>query len=46
MLERAIYAACKSADLTIVGRHMIVEELGEGSLAPMPDIEVSEPYGY
>jgi hypothetical protein len=33
MLERAIYAACKSADLAIAGRNVIVEEPGEVSLA-------------
>ncbi|WP_109476628.1 LysR family transcriptional regulator [Paraburkholderia sp. C35] len=45
-LEQAIRAARKGAGLAIVDRNMIVEELAEGSLAPMSDIEVSGPYGY
>jgi len=45
-LEQAIHAARKGAGLAIVDRNMIVEELGENSLAPMSEIEVSGPYGY
>lgn len=45
-LEQAIHAARKGVGLAIVDRNMIVEEMAEGSLALMSEIEVSGPYGY
>jgi LysR family glycine cleavage system transcriptional activator len=45
-LEQAIHAARKGAGLAVVDRNMIVEELADGSLARISDIEVSGPYGY
>ncbi|MFL9876277.1 LysR family transcriptional regulator [Paraburkholderia megapolitana] len=45
-LEQAIHAARKGAGLAVVDRNMIVEELAEGSLARMSDVEVTGPYGY
>jgi len=45
-LEQAIHAARKGVGLAIVDRNMIVEELGEGSLALFSEVEVSGPYGY
>jgi LysR family transcriptional regulator, glycine cleavage system transcriptional activator len=45
-LEQAIHAARKGVGLAIVDRNMIVEEVAEGSLAQMSEIEVSGPYGY
>lgn len=45
-LEQAIHAARKGVGLAVVDRNMIVEELAEGSLARMSDVEVSGPYGY
>jgi LysR family transcriptional regulator, glycine cleavage system transcriptional activator len=45
-LEQAIHAARKGAGLAIVDRNMIVEELANGNLAPISDIEISGPYGY
>jgi LysR family glycine cleavage system transcriptional activator len=45
-LEQAIHAARKGAGLAVVDRNMIVEELADGSLARISEIEVSGPYGY
>ncbi|MEQ5844114.1 LysR family transcriptional regulator [Paraburkholderia acidicola] len=45
-LEQAIHAARKGAGLAVVDRNMIVEELAEGSLARMSEVEVTGPYGY
>jgi LysR family glycine cleavage system transcriptional activator len=45
-LEQAIHAARKGAGLAIVDRNMIVEELADGSLAQISEIEVSGPFGY
>jgi LysR family glycine cleavage system transcriptional activator len=45
-LEQAIRAASKGAGLAIVDRNMIVEELADGALAQLSDIEVAGPYGY
>ncbi|MDE1180342.1 LysR family transcriptional regulator [Paraburkholderia sp.] len=45
-LEQAIHAARKGVGLAVVDRNMIVDELADGSLARMSDIEVTGPYGY
>jgi DNA-binding transcriptional LysR family regulator len=45
-LEQAIHAARKGAGLAIVDRNMITEELANGSLVPLSDVQVTGPYGY
>ncbi|CAB3803012.1 Glycine cleavage system transcriptional activator [Paraburkholderia caffeinitolerans] len=45
-LEQAIHAARKGAGLAIVDRNMITEELANGSLVPLSEVQVSGPYGY
>jgi LysR family transcriptional regulator, glycine cleavage system transcriptional activator len=45
-LEQAIRAARKGAGLAVVDRNMIVEELSDGSLVRMSEVEVVGPYGY
>jgi DNA-binding transcriptional LysR family regulator len=45
-LQQAINAARKGVGLAIVDRNMIVDELADGSLVRMSEIEVSGPFGY
>jgi LysR family glycine cleavage system transcriptional activator len=45
-LEQAIHAARKGAGLAVVDLNMIAEELADGSLVRISDIEVTGPYGY
>jgi LysR family transcriptional regulator, glycine cleavage system transcriptional activator len=45
-LEQAIHAARKGAGLAIVDRNMITEELANGSLVALSDVQVNGPYGY
>ena len=45
-LEQAIRAARKGAGLAIVDRNMIGEELADGSLAQISEVEVIGPFGY
>jgi LysR family transcriptional regulator, glycine cleavage system transcriptional activator len=45
-LEQAIHAARKGVGLAVVDRNMIAEELVDGSLVRMSDVEVMGPYGY
>lgn len=45
-LEQAIHAARKGAGLAIVDRNMITEELANGSLVPLSDVQVTGPHGY
>ena len=45
-LEQAIHAARKGVGLAVVDRNMITEELADGSLVRISDVEVEGPYGY
>jgi len=45
-LEQAIHAARKGVGLAVVDRNMIAEELADGSLVRISDVEVMGPYGY
>jgi DNA-binding transcriptional LysR family regulator len=45
-LEQAIQAAKRGVGLAVVDLNMIVDELAEGVLVKMSDVEVSGPFGY
>lgn len=45
-LTQVIRAARKGVGLALIDAHMAVEELAEGDLVPLSDIEVNGPYGY
>ncbi|HXZ10572.1 MAG TPA: LysR family transcriptional regulator [Paraburkholderia sp.] len=45
-LQQAINAARKGVGLAIVDRNMIVDELADGSLVRISEVEVSGPFGY
>lgn len=45
-LEQAIHAAKRGVGLAVVDLNMIVDELAEGVLVKMSDVEVSGPFGY
>ncbi|TKC85859.1 LysR family transcriptional regulator [Trinickia terrae] len=45
-LEQAIHAARKGVGLAVVDLNMIAEELADGSLVRISDVEVTGPFGY